>query len=380
MTGMRRLARWVVCATWLAALAGWSPVRAQDAAAEDGQIEYQVKGWGQSDPVDLFHFIFQWLDSTGAVDYDDQYLQSEWVFASSFDARADGCQSVAYAPDTSQDPIDMIVCDHSEGADVTGEFHLTRKLINQRPFAYDPARPFAFPVIDGPPYVSWALESNSFIAEFAVSGNMAAVRAAPSKTSSRWTGTLFLIQDRGEVPEQRTMGSVENVLSWQGDRRSYIAPVADWSSEGVSSIEELLYAGLTGQLEEWPENNKHLKAWPMGGVSIEVLDPSRATAISEGHVATRPATIALEQNYPNPFNSGTVIRFSLPEAAHVELAIYNVSGQRVVTLIGGLRAAGVHTIHWDGRGDSGQILATGSYVFRLHAADQVLSRRLVVLR
>ncbi|MBT7454062.1 MAG: hypothetical protein HN796_09245, partial [Gemmatimonadetes bacterium] len=82
---------------------------------------------------------------------------------------------------------------------------------------------------------------------------------------------------------------------------------------------------------------------------VEVLAP--ATAVLEDHDAAIPDAFALSQNYPNPFNPETTIRFDLPTSGDAELSLFNLSGQRVATLISGLREAGSYTLHWDGRDD-----------------------------
>ena len=93
-----------------------------------------------------------------------------------------------------------------------------------------------------------------------------------------------------------------------------------------------------------------------------------------------PLIFALQQNYPNPFNSNTAVRFSLPQQDRVGLTLYNLAGQQVATLATGTREAGIHTIRWDGRDDDGRRLASGLYLYRLHAGDQVATRKLVLLR
>jgi hypothetical protein len=62
--------------------------------------------------------------------------------------------------------------------------------------------------------------------------------------------------------------------------------------------------------------------------------------VEEDHTAALPQSFSLSQNFPNPFNSETVIRFALPEPGEVELAVYNLAGQRVVSLAEGVREAG----------------------------------------
>jgi hypothetical protein len=95
---------------------------------------------------------------------------------------------------------------------------------------------------------------------------------------------------------------------------------------------------------------------------------------------SEPFSFRLAQNYPNPFNPNTLIRFSLPQSGPVELAVYNVAGQRVVTLVDGIRHAGSHGVLWNGRDDAGDAMASGVYLYRLQAAASVQVKSLVLLR
>lgn len=93
-----------------------------------------------------------------------------------------------------------------------------------------------------------------------------------------------------------------------------------------------------------------------------------------------PVQFALYQCAPNPFNPTTVIRFALPEASDVQLAVYNVSGQLVRTLVNTSVDAGVHEVVWDGADRSGRPAASGLYIYRLVAGDHTFVRRMVLLR
>lgn len=108
--------------------------------------------------------------------------------------------------------------------------------------------------------------------------------------------------------------------------------------------------------------------------------PSSSTAVLEEQGATLPTAFALAPNYPNPFNSETVIRFALPQAAIVDLGVYNLTGQEVAHLARGQREAGTYILYWDGRDDSGNALATGVYVCRLWTESRMVSRKLLLLR
>ena len=83
---------------------------------------------------------------------------------------------------------------------------------------------------------------------------------------------------------------------------------------------------------------------------------------------TRPEVFALANNYPNPFNPATTIKYALPQAADVELTVYNVVGQPVRTLVAEHQSAGRYVVEWDATNDSGHSLSSGMYFYRLEAA------------
>ncbi len=88
-----------------------------------------------------------------------------------------------------------------------------------------------------------------------------------------------------------------------------------------------------------------------------------------------PAKYELTQNYPNPFNPTTNIRFSLPQASNVRLIVYNMLGQEVINLVNGFKDAGSYTVTLDG-----QNLASGIYIYRLEAGNQVISKKMTLLK
>ncbi len=88
-----------------------------------------------------------------------------------------------------------------------------------------------------------------------------------------------------------------------------------------------------------------------------------------------PQQFTLEQNYPNPFNPVTEIAFTLPSATEVTLSVYNITGQRVATLINGVMDAGPHTVAWDAEG-----FASGIYLYRLEAGDMMQTKKMVLLK
>ena len=85
---------------------------------------------------------------------------------------------------------------------------------------------------------------------------------------------------------------------------------------------------------------------------------------------TRPEAFALANNYPNPFNPATTIKYALPQAADVELTVYNVVGQVVRTLVAEHQSAGRYVVEWDATNDSGHNLSSGMYFYRLEAGGE----------
>jgi hypothetical protein len=80
-----------------------------------------------------------------------------------------------------------------------------------------------------------------------------------------------------------------------------------------------------------------------------------------------PSTFQLYQNYPNPFNPTTEIRFDLPEARHVVVAVYNMLGQRVRLLRDADLLPGHYVLNWDARNDNGEPVPGGAYLCRVEA-------------
>jgi hypothetical protein len=84
---------------------------------------------------------------------------------------------------------------------------------------------------------------------------------------------------------------------------------------------------------------------------------------------------SLAQNYPNPFNPETTIRYSVPTAGQVELAVYDLTGRKVATLVNGYQSAGIHDISWDA-----SPFAAGVYVYTLTANGQTATGKMIYMK
>ena len=88
----------------------------------------------------------------------------------------------------------------------------------------------------------------------------------------------------------------------------------------------------------------------------------------------------LAQNYPNPFNSATRIQFTLPRASMVAIEIYNIVGARVRVITNTWYPAGLQTAEWDGRSDSGILLPSGVYFYRIVADEFAETRKMILVK
>jgi len=111
-----------------------------------------------------------------------------------------------------------------------------------------------------------------------------------------------------------------------------------------------------------------------GAGEASVVSGSMSTNIGDDSVGI-PIEYALSQNYPNPFNPTTSIRFALPESGQVQLDIYNMLGQRVMTVVNGPMSLGYHTVTFDASS-----LSSGLFLYRLQAGNVVLSKKMTLLK
>jgi hypothetical protein len=92
------------------------------------------------------------------------------------------------------------------------------------------------------------------------------------------------------------------------------------------------------------------------------INPDGSTKVNEIPVVNKSTSVSV---YPNPFNPTTTISYSIPAAAAVELSIYNVKGQKVVTLVNQHQEAGEYSAQWNGTDEQNNSVASGVYFYQL---------------
>ncbi len=88
-----------------------------------------------------------------------------------------------------------------------------------------------------------------------------------------------------------------------------------------------------------------------------------------------PLTFKLDQNYPNPFNPTSTIQFTLPQSGDVRLDVFTITGQLVTTLVNSRMSSGEHAVTFDGSN-----LASGVYIYRIMAGNNVQTKRMTLIK
>lgn len=171
----------------------------------------------------------------------------------------------------------------------------------------------------------------------------------------------------------------------------YYTEDAGWSSSPMTNgadIEPWAVAMLLQWHEQDPVSAKEIErnsaVFALQGNRNPFIDhPEWAARLYEtGTGVETPARVAvlLRQNVPNPFNPVTEIAFELPWPAPVRLAVYDLAGREVRTLLQGDFDAGEHRVVWDGRDGRGSVVGAGTYFYRLAAPTGVRVRKMVLVK
>lgn len=102
------------------------------------------------------------------------------------------------------------------------------------------------------------------------------------------------------------------------------------------------------------------------------------TAVDDDGVI--PKTYALDQNFPNPFNPTTTIAFQIPKAGWVRLEVFNLLGQRILTLVDDVLPAGRREVLWNGQDQHGREVSSGIYFYRLSASEFAETKKMILMK
>ncbi len=161
-----------------------------------------------------------------------------------------------------------------------------------------------------------------------------------------------------------------------GPTAQMIADVQEWVNNAAQNFGWI----LIGE-EEVPMSAKRFDTHEHMNVNVRpVLTVTFLPTAVDDDRENLPTWFRLAQNFPNPFNPNTVIHYTLPQNTLATLEIFNIVGEKVRTLVNARNSAGTNTAQWDGRNDSGEILPSGVYLYRLLAGTSIQIRKMLLVR
>jgi hypothetical protein len=150
----------------------------------------------------------------------------------------------------------------------------------------------------------------------------------------------------------------------------------NWSSFsagfGSSASVNLSLRSITGQPLIGSGSNNTTSAG--GGFFYNPNAAGIITAVGE-FTNTIPSVYKLQQNYPNPFNPSTIIQYAIPTASNVKIEIFDITGEKVATLIDGFKSEGYYEVSFNANG-----LASGLYLYRISAGAFVQTRKMILMK
>lgn len=232
---------------------------------------------------------------------------------------------------------------------------------------------------------------------------------APRTADAEWKGSLGLGDERQVYIDGaytwRLAEDVYAIFSQLGQYRFWVT-----SSSGKVSIHQILrgsysnwyiISGLGPKMKEgWldtttigPGSFWFVIVADEPGVSgdytLKIISPNsippefRSKPVAMAPDADVPQTTQLNPNFPNPFNPETVIPFAVgrsEDGEHVKLAIYNMLGQEVATLVDEPLPAGNYSAKWGGMDEDGRRVSSGVYFYRLQAGKAVELKKMLTLQ
>jgi len=174
--------------------------------------------------------------------------------------------------------------------------------------------------------------------------------------------------------------NVQGVKYWGGGNLSLNPAFAD-TNFYLSENSPCVDAGNPNAEDNDPENSGRAQFPALGGLRNDMgayggpgscLLRENISTLIEGKTEKNiaPERYSLGQNYPNPFNLQTLIEYHVPQNAQAQLIVYNVCGHVLRQLVNETKTAGIHTASWDGRDNSGNVMPSGVYFYRIEINTQ----------
>jgi len=161
------------------------------------------------------------------------------------------------------------------------------------------------------------------------------------------------------------------------------------SADSINWAEDILYdpeddgtylPRSMGVHEHWNNASDMQYSRDLGAEEgIELVKIEIFTDVSE-IPSEQPSNYYLGNNYPNPFNPTTSFRYSVPEGTNVSIVIYDINGKKITELFNDFQNSGVYEVIWNGKNDSGQLVASGTYLYSITTDNFIQTKKMVLMK
>jgi len=224
---------------------------------------------------------------------------------------------------------------------------------------------------------------------------------------SEWTLDGQLIYDlphlESDGPIQSTMEACLYELTWDPSMLSFVSFGPENCSEVICQFNALggnrLLLAVVSTRGLSRKGQPRLMFHPLGdipqyqkkslAITIRCLEKfsdkmEHLSAAHENDIQPQDSKLKLYQNQPNPFNPATSMRFYIPEGGdfpqNTKLAIYNIRGKKIRTLLSRALWPGWYNLTWNGVDEHGIPVASGVYFYRLRFGDTVLTKKMLLIK
>ncbi|MBN1996683.1 cellulase family glycosylhydrolase [candidate division KSB1 bacterium] len=188
--------------------------------------------------------------------------------------------------------------------------------------------------------------------------------------------------DPGDHPWRTRITVGPEIGFWDGNWHHVQVPLKDFTEHG--SWDDNAWYNPQGDFDwkatdrlEFVSEHHDLKGINVWIDQVRVVDPA---VVKTGDQQANPEKIKLLQNYPNPFNPKTTIRYRPVYDGFVDLAVYNVRGRKIRSLVHSRQQAGEHSIEWDGVDDDGRQVGSGIYFYKIQTDGFEKTRKMIYVR
>ncbi|MFQ6113390.1 MAG: FlgD immunoglobulin-like domain containing protein [bacterium] len=154
------------------------------------------------------------------------------------------------------------------------------------------------------------------------------------------------------------------------------------ASKGIWTAGDFVPTAAAGHSIEYDGDGNSSSDWFEQANPTIGAENGVVTSVNDD-VVSIPVEFSLAQNYPNPFNPSTIITYTIPQSVSLtttRLEIFNMLGQKVRTLVNEQQPSGSYSVEWNGRDDSGELLASGVYMYRLSVGEFVDIKKMSLLK